>query len=56
MSLTNLNWYVKLINLYLQQQDEVKFKQIYNAAVNYCNKCGIDISYLDSLISKDSIK
>lgn len=56
MSLTNLNWYVNCINIYLQQQDEVKFKQMYDAAVMYCNKCGIDISYLDSLINKDSIK
>lgn len=55
MSLTNLNWYVKLINLYLQQQDEKRVKQMYEAAVNYCNKCGIAIDYLNNLINKDSI-
>jgi PII-like signaling protein len=51
MSLTNLNWYIQVIKIYRNNNDEVHTKQMYDAAVKYCNKCGIEISYLDSLIS-----
>lgn len=50
MSLTNLNWYVNCIKLYSNREDSKTVNEVYLAAVNYCNKCGIKISYLDNLL------